>query len=441
MKAVLKKMQATLLMAHLGFSGGSHGQAVDLSGMPDYPLQAVTEATWSRSSDNMRWMSSHFSVKPSLVLSRGARVYDIPLKLQDRQTIEQQSFMPPGSTGPVTLLKALQQADVDSYLVLKDGKLIYQRYFGGFSEHTHHSWFSGAKSLIGMAIGILAEQGQLDVDKTPSHYISALRGSAYESVNIRQALNMTAALSYTEDPNAMAPGHFRHEYLKRAGMLPPYDLFQLTLEPGQSAIPRGVRSLLPLLEPSELVKPGTSFDYQNINVDLAGWLIEVVSGVPLDRFLRDSVWSKLQAEHDAFIPTDPNYTALAAGGLSSTARDLARFGLAVAHGGVLGSEQVFPASWINDTCQFTEADRLAFDNRRKSPGDFSALGSIKAYRNYWYIHDRQRCAMASRGYGGQSVYINRARGVVIVTFASATAANRENNNRVMYITHLLADGL
>jgi CubicO group peptidase (beta-lactamase class C family) len=412
---------------------------VDLKGLPDFPAQPVTEATWHQSDETMRWMSRNFSVKPSLIVARGGSILDIPPDGKFSRTLDQRVFVVPGVAGPLKLADALTQAKVDAYLVLKNGKLLYEQYFQGFDEHSHHSWYSGAKSLVGMLVGNLVEDGLLDVHRPVVEYLPELKGSAYERVTVRQALNMTAGLAYTEDPEAMVPGHFRHEYLKRAGMLPPYDVLQQTLDPTSASIPRGVRGLMPLVEASKTIQPGQRFEYQNINVDVMGWLIESVTGQRLEKTLATAVWQKLGAEHDAFIPTDPNLTALTAGGFSSSARDAARFGLAVLNKGVLAGEQVFPAAWIENTCRYSAQDERVFANRQTTAGDFSSLGSIKAYRNYWYIHDRDQCAMASRGFGGQSVYINRASGVVIVTFASSTAAHGKAKNNLLYLTHLLAN--
>ncbi len=435
---IFRLLQRSLLVAVLPGFGLSYAQQVELSGLPDYPSQPVSEATWTRTAENMRWMSRNFSVKPSLILSRGEKLYEIPANFPGGPGLGDFEFIVPGNNLPLTLREVLEQAEVDAFLVLKADELIYEQYFNGFDAHTHHSWFSGAKSLLGMAVGILVEEGRLDVGKSPADYISELRESAYAGVTLQQVLNMTTALAYTSDPEAMNPGHLRHEYLKRGGMLPAFDIYLQTLEPSEENVPRGVRAVSTLVTASTSVDPGKSFDYQNINVDVLGWVIERASGQPLSEFLRDRVWRKLQTEHDAIMPTDPNYTALAAGGLSSTARDAARFGLSVVNGGLLGKAKIFPQAWIESTCRYNQADEQSFFDRRKTAADFSAFGSVQAYRNYWYIHDRGECAMATRGFGGQSIYINRARGVVIVTFASALAEDREGNNALMYVTHQLA---
>jgi len=173
-----------LLIASIISVGIAHAQEVELSALKDHPPQPVTEANWTKSAGNMRWISRNFSVKPSLILARGDQVFELPRELVDKAIVEGRSFKQPDSGLPVTLVEVFDQAAVDAYLVIHEEKIIYERYFNGFQPYTHHSWYSGAKSLIGMAAGILVEAGKLDTSKTPADYIPALKGSAYERVSV-----------------------------------------------------------------------------------------------------------------------------------------------------------------------------------------------------------------------------------------------------------------
>lgn len=410
-----------------------------LKGLVDYPEQPVTEGNWTHA-DNIRWMARNFSVKPSLVLPRGNSVFKLPYAFDN--SLGQREFLLPGESQAITLSEALNRAFADAYIVIKDGTIIYERYFQRFTEHSHHSWFSGAKSMIGMALGILVDEGKINMEKTPADYLEPLNKSAFNQVSIRQTLNMTSALAYNDEPDALSPGHFQYEYYARAGMFPAYHVYTQAINKWMLSVPRGVRGIVPLVMPHPVNKPGIAFRYQNINVDVAGWLVESISGLPLHDFLRQYVWAKLGAEHDAFIPTDPNYTALAAGGLSSTLRDAARFGLAVLNNGKLEGETIFPSLWISNTYQYSDTEEKIFSNHLNGAGpDFSALGAIKAYKNYWYIYDREQGAMCTRGYAGQSIYINNEKNVVIAIFASAPAEKRVESSRLLHLNHLLANSL
>lgn len=423
--AVLVALMSTISLAQEG-----------LADLNDYPFQAVHENNWAHA-ENIRWMARNFTIKSTKVLARGDRTYHLPSG--DKIDVEALTFLLPGDDRSMTMLEAMAATNTDGYIVLKDGKVVYEKYFDGFDEHDHHSWFSGSKSLIGMAIGILVDQGRIDANKTPADYIPALKRSAFSQVTVRQLLDMTTALAYTFDKDAMKPGHLRYEYFIRAGMASGAHL--VTGDPKLNA-PRGIRALATLVKPHGEIEPGEVFLYQNINVDVAGWLIEAVSGLPLRQFIRENIWVKLQTEHDALMITDPNYTEQASGGLISTLRDHARFGLAVLNGGELNGERIFPQEWIQQTYQYSDADAQAFANHKTYSGaDFSAVGAVKAYKNYWYIYDREQGAMSSRGFAGQIVYLNHIKNVVVVAFSGASQEQGHDRDRLMHFTHLLAEKL
>ena len=89
---------------------------------------------------------------------------------------------------------------------------------------------------------------------------------------------------------------------------------------------------------------GTGYAYSNLGIDLAGFILERVEGKPFAQVMRDSLLEPLGMEHSSFqrsviraspnravghatpYPSPPMYEPMtAAGGLYTTARDLARF--------------------------------------------------------------------------------------------------------------------
>jgi len=63
--------------------------------------------------------------------------------------------------------------------------------------------------------------------------------------------------------------------------------------------------------------------------------------------LSQRIWSRLGAEHDAYITVDTEGTEFAGGGLNTCLRDLARFGELMRNDGWAMGQQVIPkAAWI-----------------------------------------------------------------------------------------------
>ncbi|MFC1788877.1 serine hydrolase domain-containing protein [Thermodesulfobacteriota bacterium] len=93
---------------------------------------------------------------------------------------------------------------------------------------------------------------------------------------------------------------------------------------------------------------GELFHYASINTDMLGWLIERASGQRYIDFMRDTIWAKLGAEHDARISVDYRGAAVANGGYCITLRDLARFSQMVLDDGFYNGQQIIQSDWIDN---------------------------------------------------------------------------------------------
>ena len=81
------------------------------------------------------------------------------------------------------------------------------------------------------------------------------------------------------------------------------------------------------LEMERLRPSGEVFDYTSVNTELLTWLVETVAGERFVDFIEREIWQKTGSEGDALIATTPNGGAFSAGGVSTTLRDLARYGI------------------------------------------------------------------------------------------------------------------
>ena len=220
----------------------------------------------------------------------------------------------------------------------------------------------------------------------------------------------------------------------------------MQLDPTKSDIPRGVLRFLPRFKRNARLKPNTVFEYHSPNVDVIGWIISRLSGMPLQTFVSEHIWKKLQTEHDAYFFTDIEFTPVATGGFNTTLRDFARLGLAVVRDGTLGGKRVFSEAWVKDIAkvtdkQITHTSRSVYkkDKAAKSYDD-----QLIAYKNFWWIHDRDRGIFTARGVYGQTLYVDRSRNVVIAFFSSAPSASnaqRETYKTKLWATKVLAEKL
>lgn len=115
---------------------------------------------------------------PSVMVPRSGDIVPIPEALDPG--IAELEFEYGGET--LTVRDAMIGDMTDGYIVIHKGKVLHEEYFNGFTERDHHLWASSTKSLTGQAIGLLVEQGKVDVDAKVETYISELRGLILVSV-------------------------------------------------------------------------------------------------------------------------------------------------------------------------------------------------------------------------------------------------------------------
>jgi len=399
--------------------GGVAAQAAP-SGMDRVPAKPRDQVTLMnfRVQPYNHWAFRNIGINPVLMVPRGGAVSELPEARDER--IGRIAFKDGGRR--YTVLQALKRDGTDGVIVVQGGKIRYEAYFNGLGPDDQHIWASCTKSLIGLAMGILVEQGKVNLDKKASDYIHELRGSYLGARTVREILDMVTALDYSEDYRTMKPGEINTEYFRRLGFVPAFDLMQL--DPLKSDTPRGILGLLPKMKGDSRLRPGTVFQYQSPNVDVAGWIIARVSGMPVHRFIAAHVWKKIGAEHDAYFMTDVNFNAAATGGFNTTLRDFARVGLAVLHDGRWNGQQIFPRPWVRATFRLNAQDRQRMARSVYKDRNGKVFDPrLEGYKHYLWVHDSEKGIGTFRGVYGQFLYINRDKDLVIATFSAAASAS------------------
>lgn len=108
------------------------------------------------------------------------------------------AFLEP-SSGPPELTKAV--------VVLRDGRVVGERYAPGYNIDTHVLGFSTAKSVINALLGVLVQQGRLDA-KGPAP-IAAWQGASdpRRAITVEQLMRMTSGLDLDETGSGFDPAN------------------------------------------------------------------------------------------------------------------------------------------------------------------------------------------------------------------------------------------
>lgn len=350
-----------------------------------------------------RWTVCNFQqLMPTKMIGRQL-MSPQPLEFVPNEGINDLTFMPLGSTEPMTWADSLAANFTDGLVVMHHGKVVYETYAGCLEPSKRHGAMSMTKSFIGLLGEILVAEGTLDDTKLVTDYIPELADSAFGDATVRQVMDMTTGLQYSEDyadPNAEVWQH------AAAGNPLP--------KPADYEGPRTYFEFLQTVQKEG--EHGVSFAYKTINTDVLGWLISRVTGQNVADVLSDRVWSKIGADMDAFISVDSIGTPFAGGGLNAGLRDMARFGQMLLNDGQVGDEQVIPTAVV-------ESIQGGGDRRAFADAGYRLLDGW-SYRSMWWVTHNDHGAYMARGVHGQALYIDPTADMVIARFAShPTAGN------------------
>lgn len=368
-----------------------------------------------------RWSVAHFrELMPTVQVSRGLGA-PAPLPRAERDDLDALSFTPLGGDAPITWAQSLALSYTDGVVVLHRGRIIYERYFGALTEDGQHGLMSVTKSFTGLLGAMLVAEGQLDPVRRVSDYVPELARSAFGSATVRELLDMTTGIQFSEDYADPQADVWRHA---QAGNPLPK--------------PKGYRGPQSYYEFLQTVKPqgrhGDAFGYKTANSDALGWVIARVSGRSVAELLSERLWRRIGAEQDAYFTVDSIGTPFAGGGLNAGLRDLARVGELLRNEGMLNGQAILPRAAIDDIRRGGSRTAFAKAGYRLLTG--------WSYRNMWWVTHNEHGAYMARGVHGQALYIDPKAEMVIARLAShPTAANAANDPVSLPAYHALAQYL
>lgn len=219
-----------------------------------------------------------------IIFSAKAQLYFPPLTGETWETID------PINLGYCqeninNLQSYLDQTNSKAFILLKDGKIVFEWYFDTYTKDSLYVWNSAGKTLTAMAVGIAQQEGFLSISDTTSHYLgqgwTSLTPAQEEKITILNQLTMTSGLAY-----AAGTDHY-------------------------------------CTEPSCLIyaaDAGTRWSYHNGPYTLLDGVIESATGMNLNLFVQQKIRSKI-GMNGFFFPSGYNNVFL------SNARSMARYGL------------------------------------------------------------------------------------------------------------------
>jgi CubicO group peptidase (beta-lactamase class C family) len=379
-----------------------------MQGFPPPPDKTITFQEGSfRSFPELRWAWSNIrQLVPTVNVWRG----EGPASMLPREEHDIGTSASVTMDGrPMTFARMLEETYADGIAVLHRGKLIYERYFGALKPHKPHISMSVTKSFTGTLAGILVAEGKIDPQAPVTDYVPELKASAFGDARVHEAMDMTTGLEYTEVYTDKNSGVFG---LRRANGMAP-------IEPGYE----GATNIFDFLcAQKKQGEHGKAFAYKTVNSDVLAWICRRASGMTLSDLLSERVWIPMGAEEDAHYHVDRIGTESGGGGLSTSLRDLARFGESIRNHGRFNGRQIVPS-------QFVEEVARGGDPAKFKPAGYTTLPGA-SYRHQWWITHNAHGAYMARGVHGQGIYIDPKAEMVIARYASHPAAGNAANDPV-----------
>ncbi|WP_186647186.1 serine hydrolase domain-containing protein [Fluviispira vulneris] len=290
----------------------------------------------------------------------------------------------------------------DSFIVVKDGVIVYENYFDGQNDRTRHIIMSVSKSLTGLLVASLIDEGKLNPNAKVSEYIPELKKSGYADATVQQILDMLIHMKYSEEyanPNAEINN------------------YGATLGSGEySPNYKGEKSIRGFLATLQKVNIGKEFHYATPTTDVMCWLAEKATNTPVEKIMEQRIWSTMGMTRDAFVVNDAKGTISCGGGFNVTALDLAKIGVMLSNKGEFNGAQILPKSVI---------EKLMDGGDKNAYKKLNSTSVFKSYKNQFWIVGNKNKAFSALGISGQWVYVDPTEKVVIIKQSSLPQADSE----------------
>jgi CubicO group peptidase (beta-lactamase class C family) len=282
---------------------------------------------------------------------------------------------------PDSLMSIIDANDTHAFLVFQDGKLVYEKYFDGYTSTTLSGSFSAAKSIISLLIGIAIDEGKIkSVDDLVGDYLPRFKKDGWEKLRIKDLLTMSSGSNYKESDG----GYFS---LNASAYYGDDEEF-----------------LLEKLYPKE--PAGVNWEYRSADTQVLGMIVEKVFGKTIAAVVSEKFMIPMGAEADAKWLTDGDKKhEKAFCCFNGIARDYARFGQLVLQDGKWGNQQIVSQKYIQEAT--SPASYLKDPNEGGRPVDFYGY-------QYWMFNEQGHKVVAQNGLFGQYVYIIKDKNAVVV---------------------------
>lgn len=289
----------------------------------------------------------------------------------------------------------------DALLVMRDGRILYERYAPPTTVNTPHLTWSISKSVLATLLGVAYGEGRFALDDPVARFYAPMQ--AHPQVRVRDLLHWASGLQWQED--------YEYAPLKSSVVAMLYTGGHTDMAAFTAAQPA-------------VAAPGERFVYSSGDSNvLAAALKGMLDAPGYATYPWHALFSPLGIER-AVWEQDGAGTFVGSSYLYLTARDLARIGQLMLDDGRWQGRQLLPAAWV-------AFNRSAFTQADAQPGEATPGG-------HWWLNrpvagdtrpwpDAPADTFAALGHWGQALYVLPTQRLVIVRYGDDRDGSYQHN--------------
>lgn len=282
---------------------------------------------------------------------------------------------------PDSLLAKIDSNNTHAFLVIQNGKLLYERYWDDYKKDSISGSFSAAKSIISMLVGIGVGEGKIkSVDEPVGNYVPHFKEGDLAKVRIKDLLTMSSGSNYKESDQS---------YLGLSAKMYYADDLEYVVD---------------LMEPKEA--PGLSWEYRSGDTQVLGFVVKKAFGKNISTLVSEYFMKPMGAERDALWLLDgerKHEKAFCC--FNGIARDYARFGELMLTDGNWKGKQIVPEQYMKDALK--PASYL------KDPTEEGKAVDYYGYQ-FWILNHRGMAIPSMNGLFGQYVFAIKEKNAIVV---------------------------
>ena len=221
----------------------------------------------------------------------------------------------------------MERVKTIGYLIIKDDSIRHEEYWDGYSDTSHTSSFSMAKTFISILVGIAVEEGKIkSIDEPVGDFIPEYKEGNRGKITIRHLLTMSSGINFDES------------YINPIGFA------------AEAYYGSDLRKLVFKYDVTE--EPGKYFEYKSGNTQLLGFVLSKATGMCVSDYASEKLWKPVEAEHDAYWSLDhKDGDEKAYCCFNSNVRDFARIGKLYLDSGRWNGKQLVPEKYVLESIQ------------------------------------------------------------------------------------------